>query len=60
MFYCDSCRDKNEWPDGLMKSFGPCECCGNVAQCSDISSSQLPLPSSNPKLLDEEDNGLGV
>jgi hypothetical protein len=54
MFYCDSCRDKNDWPDGLMKSFGPCECCGTTDRCSDVPGSQLPMPAQHePSYFDE-------
>jgi len=44
MFYCEKCKVKNEWPEGFMKSFGRCECCGKSADCYDVASSRLPLP----------------
>ncbi len=42
MFYCDKCRDSNEWPDTLSKSDGPCECCGKKRLCNDIPIKDLP------------------
>jgi hypothetical protein len=42
MFYCDTCRDKRNWPDGFVKSRGPCELCGKQAACSDVPSGALP------------------
>lgn len=46
MFYCDPCRLKQDpvWPEGWMKSQGPCEICGKSALCSDVPSKYLPLP----------------
>lgn len=44
MFYCKKCGDKNNWPDGFRKSYGPCEICRVSAECSDVPSSQLPMP----------------
>ncbi len=46
MFYCQPCGDDRNWPEGWMKSRGPCELCGKVAICSDRPSSSLPLPMS--------------
>jgi hypothetical protein len=44
MFFCEPCRDKNEWPASIMKSTGTCEMCGEHAICHDIPSSALPRP----------------
>jgi hypothetical protein len=44
MFYCSKCRDENGWPDGLLKSFGNCEVCGERAECCEVASSALPVP----------------
>lgn len=41
MFYCENCRKKKKWPKGFAVSRGPCEICGKVADCYDVSSSQL-------------------
>ena len=56
MFYCDDCRVKNEWPEGLVKSMGPCEICGKTRVCNDVASRLLPLPKQEPapKRLDFE------
>lgn len=42
MFYCDECHQKYSWFDTIMKSFGPCECCGWIRYCNDCPSSLLP------------------
>lgn len=42
MFYCKTCGDKNKWPEGFAKSYGPCEMCGKTADCSDVPSKYLP------------------
>lgn len=44
MFFCEECRAKNKWPEGFMKSQGPCEICGEVAICNHIPSRHLPIP----------------
>lgn len=44
MFYCDDCREKQNWPEGFAKSEGPCECCGEVAPCNDVPSKLLGPP----------------
>lgn len=49
MFYCDPCREKNDWPQSMMKSEGPCEVCGVVRICFDMPSRLLPLPKKNKK-----------
>jgi hypothetical protein len=42
MFFCEKCREKNDWPDSIMKSFGKCEVCGEHASCNDVPSRALP------------------
>lgn len=44
MFYCEPCREKREWPESIMRSEGPCECCGETAVCYDMPSRLLPIP----------------
>lgn len=44
MFFCDHCKDKNNWPSGIVKSHGKCEVCGQTDLCSDIPSKFLPPP----------------
>jgi hypothetical protein len=44
MFYCDRCRIKNEWPEGIVRSHGPCEVCGFTTSCNDVPSSCLSIP----------------
>ena len=44
MFYCDDCAKENGYPTSIVGSIGPCECCGKVASCNDVSSSRLPIP----------------
>ncbi len=41
MFYCDKCKEKNEWPDSWSKSYGSCEICKTVSSCNDVPSSYL-------------------
>lgn len=37
MFYCDKCQVKHDLPDlGGLKSYGPCELCGNMTGCHDV------------------------
>lgn len=42
MFYCDPCRVKNNWPEGLLYSLGKCELCNTRALCYDRPSRSLP------------------
>lgn len=47
MFFCEKCRDKNDWPIGILgepTSFGNCEMCSGQGRqpCYDIPSSYLP------------------
>lgn len=44
MFYCNSCANKNDWPETGFKSRGRCEVCGRTADCNDMPSSRLPMP----------------
>ena len=50
MFYCTDCQKKEEWPEGIRTSVGPCEVCGETKECYDVPSSQLPkkLPNTYP------------
>ena len=43
MFYCEPCREKNDWPGIVALSYGPCEMCGKTAECYDIPSHLLPV-----------------
>lgn len=43
MFYCEACRVKNDWPESIFKSEGPCEICKMVAICNDRPSYSLPI-----------------
>ena len=42
MFYCERCREKNDWPDSLTRSYAPCEVCKKTAMCFDRPSYSLP------------------
>lgn len=42
MFYCKKCEVANEWPEGWLKSYGPCEICGVHDYCNDVPSKYLP------------------
>lgn len=42
MFFCDTCAEKNKWPQSWSKSGGRCEVCGKTAVCNDIPSKELP------------------
>jgi hypothetical protein len=42
MFYCEKCRKKYAYPESIMKSSGPCEICGEVADCNDVATKNLP------------------
>ena len=44
MFYCDDCARKRGWPTSGRISYGRCEICRKERECSDVPSSQLPLP----------------
>jgi hypothetical protein len=47
MFYCHVCKEKMEWPDSILVSYGPCEICGAIGECNDIPSKYLPIPRSS-------------
>lgn len=53
MFYCEACREKNDWPDSIMTSRGRCEVCGETANCYDRPSSSLPDRKVAPKPVEE-------
>lgn len=44
MFYCDKCKEKNNYPESLVKSYGQCELCGKTEECNDVPSNRLPKP----------------
>ena len=41
MFYCEKCREKNQWPESFGRSRGRCEVCGKTADCHDVASRLL-------------------
>lgn len=41
MFFCEECRQRNNWPGLWPSSRGPCEVCGKTRDCYDVSSSRL-------------------
>lgn len=41
MFYCDKDAVKNDWPLTMFRSYGCCEICGEVTNCSDYPSRYL-------------------
>ena len=53
MFYCNACGGERKWPtDALLRSDGPCEICGEVADCNNIASRDLPIPEPKPSKVD--------
>lgn len=44
MLYCEECRTKRSWPEGLSSSTGRCELCGETVACHDRPSRTLPPP----------------
>jgi hypothetical protein len=42
MFYCNECKNINDWPVGVVFSHGKCEVCGKAALCNDVPSRCLP------------------
>ena len=44
MFYCEKCRAEKDWPHGVLRSSGRCECCDEPALCHDVPSRRLPRP----------------
>lgn len=49
MFYCEACRIKQQWPEGMTGSYGKCEVCGKIARCYDVPSSHLPIATKTTK-----------
>lgn len=41
MFYCEDCRQNNNWPESMSKSTGRCEECGDLHICYDTPSAVL-------------------
>jgi hypothetical protein len=35
MLYCNKCKENNDWPESVVKSYGSCEICGEVGECND-------------------------
>lgn len=52
MFYCNQCKDKNDWPESIARSHGRCEVCGKSRDCNDVPSGALPPP--KREAIDEE------
>ncbi len=48
MFYCNKCATNRDWPSSIFKSYGACEICNEVTECSDVPSSYLPMPKIMP------------
>jgi hypothetical protein len=44
MFYCDECGERQGWPEGILKSQGPCELCGKTRVCNNVASKFLYAP----------------
>lgn len=42
MFYCKPCKEKNDWPTSMFRSYGKCEVCRKYDHCYDVPSSRLP------------------
>lgn len=60
MFYCPTCREKNNWPHTLVQSEGKCEVCGNIAVCSDYPSYKLPAEDPRTKVTTDPFRGKWV
>jgi hypothetical protein len=43
MFFCNKCAEECGWNESLVKSFGPCEICGESTVCNDVPSRLLPI-----------------
>ena len=44
MFYCDHCKDENDWPGSIARSLGRCEVCKRPGElCNDVPSRLLPI-----------------
>jgi len=44
MLYCEECRIKRGWPEGVLPLTGRCELCGETRLCHDRPSRTLPPP----------------
>lgn len=44
MLYCEDCRIKRGWPEGLSSTTRRCELCGETCECHDRPSRTLPAP----------------
>lgn len=44
MFFCEECKQRNNWPGIWAFSYGDCEICGTRAHCYDVPSKHLPPP----------------
>lgn len=44
MFFCEECKQRNNWPGIWAFSYGNCEVCGTRASCYDVPSKHLPIP----------------
>lgn len=59
MFYCETCKEKNKYPESIMVSYGRCEICGETAECYDMPSAYLPKkdspkePEDYPEVMNE-------
>jgi len=50
MFYCNSCKESNNYPESLSKSIGSCKLCGAYGVCNDVQSHMLPTPKEREKI----------
>lgn len=41
MFFCKKCGEAKQWPESMVKSYGRCEVCEEVAICNDIPAGRL-------------------
>jgi hypothetical protein len=57
MFYCEPCREKNNWPGIIKVSYGKCEECGGIRGCYDVPTAALPKPVEPPKPVMKRFNG---
>lgn len=42
MFFCETCRVRNGWPESMAQSLGACEMCNGLKVCYDVPSKLLP------------------
>jgi hypothetical protein len=52
MFYCETCRQRNNWPGIIPTSIGPCENCGRQAACYNVKARHL-MPRNLADVIDE-------